>query len=209
MIAFRNGLLLLTSFILFHQACFAQIDQQKLDSMHQSIQESTDAYLKWQDSFNKAQMQKSIERSQMNTMEFVKQYQAQQKEKERQQTIRYIIMGVVLLVLLIVGLLRKRNGSSNIKSLFFAFALLSCNPFLNAQKFDSIAIQTVPAEQFTGQKIKYSYPDNENKESLSRWERKKQRKKESHAWGFIALIVLLAGSVVYEIYRIIKIETQP
>lgn len=203
-----NRLLLSVSFIFLFHLCFSQIEQKKLDSLQQSIKASADTYKQWQDSFNQAQMQKGIESSEVDTTEFAKQYREHEKKRGQLKAVRYIILGAALLVLLIIGLLRKRKMTSNIKSLLVAFALLAIIPGVNAQQFDSIKIQTVPVQQANRQKINDPHPYKEYKEPQNQWERRKQTRRERYAWGFIALIVVLTGSVVYEIYRIVKTETQ-
>jgi len=106
-------LLIQVSFIFSSYFSFSQTDQKKLDSLQQSIKSSTDSFQQWQDSFNKAQIQKSIERSQINTIEFAKQYQEQKKKREREQAIRYIIIGVVFLILLVAGLAKRKKKATS------------------------------------------------------------------------------------------------
>ena len=105
-----NRLLLLVSFLLLQTIGFSQIDQQKLDSLSSHIDSSVKAYQEWQDSFTKAERQKSLDRSTMNTVEFMKN-QHEKKKREPQQAMRYIIIGVILLAVLIAGLLRSRKQS--------------------------------------------------------------------------------------------------
>ena len=105
--------LLLVSFVLLQSVAFpqSQVDHKKVDSLQQSITRSLSDYQKWQDSFNKAQMQKSMERSQINAIEFAKQYEEEREKRQQAQAIRYIVIGVVFLAVLIVGILRKRRKS--------------------------------------------------------------------------------------------------
>lgn len=105
-------LLLPVSFFFLQSLSSAQIDQKKLDSLSTSIDASVKTYQQWQDSFNKVQMQKSIERSSINTIEFVKQYQEQNRKKEREQSIRYIIIGTALLSLLVIEFVRRRKAKA-------------------------------------------------------------------------------------------------
>ena len=102
-------LFFIAGFLLLQTAAFPQIDPQKLDSLSHSIDSSLKAYQAWQDSFTRAEKQKSIERRTIHTAEYTQRLQQEKNQKKRLQTIRYIFIGLIFLTVLTVGILRRRK----------------------------------------------------------------------------------------------------
>ena len=97
--------------LLFHLTCYSQVDQEKLDSLTRSIDSSKKVLRNWQDSFTK--MQDSIyearvskaERTPEKTTGFI----VNKTQHAKRQAATYIVIGLGLLMLLFIGLLRKRR----------------------------------------------------------------------------------------------------
>lgn len=115
----RKGIyrLLLLLLFIFPITIFAQdphIDQQKLDSLKQKIDQQNrnirsaqDSFKKTQDSIYYAQMDKRIAKSIRDNIDYSRQLEEQHK---RQMYIR-IGVGVLFLVFVILGLIRRRKRS--------------------------------------------------------------------------------------------------
>lgn len=98
----------------------AQIDQEKMDSLTRSIENSRQEYRQWQDSFKKTQ--DSIYRSMVQkqdgerNLQNLKKFAAIQKkneEKRRQQMYMRIGFGILMLGILVFGLARRKKKNPN------------------------------------------------------------------------------------------------